>query len=320
MEAIKSAAEQRILHPLEAWHHHQDTVSAELGQLLVGHVERSGGLLGSLPDDPETYPAQKLTTPYVDSQTSGLEDVITTASLAEKHYLAMLDTLTEAEATESEMSRLGEDLSSGQNIVVITNHGEIKDIAIVLAAYYAGIRQAGIQNGKKYEFTNNILLSKMVAYLDVPLLQQPAVDVLGKMCDRQYFSFPKTDSIKHSRISPKLVDVYNSALRGVIGLRLHSGGNLFAIAPSGTIDKALDPEKPDELTMAPIGSGTTKILTATKTKILPVATWLQGDEPVFEPLGFPRSLGSEDEVHAVMGDIAEVLNKTVPDKHYIYPG
>ena len=294
-------------------------VSAELGQLVVGHVERSDGLLGSLPSDPETYHAQRITTPYVDSEPSELEDVIATASMAEGHYPAMLAALEEAETTRSEMSHLGEDLSSGQNIIIVTNHGEIKDIAITLAAHYAGIKQAGIKNDKEYEFTNNILLSKMIAYLDVPWLEQPAVDVLGKMCDRQYFSFPKTDSIKNSRISPKLVNAYNLALRGLIGLRLHSGGNLFAIAPSGTIDKALDPENPDELTMAPVGSGTAKMLTTAKTKVLPVATWLQGETLVFEPLGIPRSLESEEEVHAVMGNIAEVLNKTVPDKQFVYP-
>lgn len=318
MEAIESSAEQRLLHPLEAWRHHQDMVSAELGQLVVGHVERSGGLLGSLPSDPDAYPAQKLTTPFVDSETSGLEDVITTASLAERHYPAILETLTDAEASEFEMSRLGEDLSSGQNIFIITNHGEIKDIAIVLAAYYAGIKQAGLKNGRDYEFTNNILLSKMIAYLDVPLLKQPAVEVLGKMCDRQYFSFPKTDSIRNSRISPFLVAAYNEALRGVITHRLRGGGNLFAIAPSGTIDKPLDPENPDELTMGPVSHGTTKMLTSGRTKVVPVATWLQDDTQIFEPLGFPRSLETEADVHAVMNDIAEVLNKTVPNKQFVY--
>lgn len=318
MEAIRSAAEQSLLHPLESWRHHQETVSAELGQFVVGHVESSNGLLGNLPDDPETYPAQKITRPYIDSRPSTLEDIVGTSTLAERHYPTMLESLNKSEEISSDMSHLGEDLSSGQNIIVITNHGEIKDIAIVLAAYYAGIKQAGQKNDREYEFSNNILLSKMIAYLDVPLIGQPAVDVLGKMCDKQYFSFPKTDTIKNSKISPSLVDAYNWSLRELIKLRLHGGGNLFAIAPSGTVDKPLDPDNPNSLSMAPIGKGTAKILTAPNTKVLPVATWLQDDTPVFEPLGIPRSLESEEDVHAAMSDIASVLNKTVPEKQFTY--
>lgn len=318
MELNDNPEEHAKLSPLEEWRHSQQMVSAELRQFVVGHVERSGGLLGSLPDDHENYQAQKITRPYIDSTPSSLEDIITTASLAESFYPKMLETLDEAEERESEMSRLGEDLTSGQNIIVITNHGEIKDIAVVLAAYYAGIMQAGQQNGREYEFDNNILLSKMIAYLDIPLLGEPAVDVLGKMCDRQFFSFPKTDTIKNSRISPALVSAYNWTLRELIRLRLHGGGNLFAIAPSGTIDKPLDENEPDKLSLAPVGRGTAKILTSDDTKVLPVATWLQGDTPVFEPLGIPRPLRDEEEVHQAMSDIASVLNKTVADKQFIY--
>lgn len=325
MEAMRSAAdhaEQYLLRPLEAWHEHQEVVSIELGELALGHAERSDGLLTVLPIDPETYPAQKITKPYVDSQPAKLKEIIDTASLAEAHYPAMLNALMASEKESMTISQLGEDLAAGQNIIIVTNHGEIKDIAIVLAAYDAAIKLVGAENGREYEFTNNIVLSKMIAHLGA--IGEPAVDILGKMCDRQYFSFPRTKSIKNSKISSALVDVYNPAMRALVKHRLGAGGNLFAMAPSGTVDKPLDPENPGQLSLAPIGSGTAKILTADNTKVLPVATWLKDDHLVFEPLGIARSIQGESEernrqnVDSMMHDMAEVLTSEVPDKQFVY--
>lgn len=322
MEAFKSSAEQTLLHPLEVWRDHQEQVSIELNQLAHGHAERSGGLLTLLPNDPDTYKAQRITEPFIDSTPDTLEEVIGTASLAERHYPAMLESLLKSEMETSEIAHLGEDLAAGQNIIIVTNHGEIKDIAIVLAAYHAAIRQVGMNTGRDYNFSTGIMISKMIAHLGA--VGEPAVDILGKMCDRQYLSFPKTDSIKHSRISPLLVDAYNGSLRGLVRHQLRQGGNLLAIAPSGTIDKALDVNQPDKLSLAPVGKGTTKILTRDNTKVLPVATWLRDDEPVFEPLGIPRSLKgkdddtSEQQVHVTMQTIATVLNMEVTNKSFTY--
>ena len=317
MESLVTSAEHAALRPLEAFRHHQADVSRELNELAQGHAEKSGGMLTLLDADPDTYPAQKVTRAWVDSTPATLGTIIDTANAAEPRFDQMRQRLLDDEGTSMMLSHIGEDLRSGMNIVIVTNHGEIKDIAVALAAFHATIRETDTKWGYESDFTTNMLLSKMVAHLGFYGIE-PVTATLGQMCDRQYFSFPQTDSIRNSRISPKLVETYNKALRAAIKARMHTGGNLFAIAPSGTIDKALDPENPDALTLATVGPGTEKLLTHKKTKVLPVVAWNQDGQFVFEPLGIPRHLQDGQSVQSMMGDISDVLNMSIEGKSFEY--
>jgi len=314
MEAIRSA-EHVVATKLESLREFQRDVSEELSALASGHADRSNGILTVLETNHEQYPAQKITRAWIESKPDSLDEVVNTATFAEPNFTAVLQKLHSDSAYTNSLSQLGEDLLAGENIIVITNHGEIKDIAVTLAAYYSAIKQTGHINGREYDFQTNILLSKMVAHLG--FYGESAVTILGKMCNRQYFSFPKTESIRNSRIAPFVVDTYNKGLRRAIKSRFSDGGNLFAIAPSGTVDKPSG-DDPNQLTLATVGTGTVEMLTSRSTKVLPVAIWSQDNQFIFEPLGIPRHMRDETDIHDTMNDIANVLNVLVRQKEFKY--
>ncbi len=160
------------------------------------------------------------------------------------------------------------------------------------------------------------MLSKMIAHLG--LYDTPAVDILKQVCNKQYFSFPKTNSIRGTNIPDKLVTAYNWSLRQRVKNKLRSGSNLFGIAPSGTVDKALNPDQASNLTLAPVLDGTIDILTSDNTKVLPIAVYKTKNEFIFEILGIPRHMRDAEDVHQTMDSIAKVLDYSSIHKRFSY--
>lgn len=306
--------------PLEHWREQQQVVSQELNMLAQGHQERSGGMLTALPINPDVYHAQKITTQSIDGAPKSIDELIGLGMAVNRdrpdRFAAMLSGFIEAEEQHELVTSLGEDLSSGQNIIVITNHSQIQDIAEVLGACQIAIRQVGEQNQREYAFSTNIMLSKMVAHLG--FYGVPAAELLQGVCDKQYFSFPKTDSIRSSGIPEKLVEAYNWSLRQRIARQFKKGGNLFGIAPSGTVDKSPSPESHDQSVLGTVTKGTVDILTSDNTKILPVAIFKSEDEFIFEVLGTPRHMRDANDVHDTMDSIASVLTKSSHQTDFSY--
>lgn len=306
--------------PLEHWREQQQLVSQELNQLAQVHEKRSGGMLTALPDDPELYPAQKITTQSISGEPVDLNTLteLGRAINLDKpdRFNTMISEFLLAEEQQQLVTSLGEDLLAGQNIIVITNHSQIQDIAEVLGACHVAIKNTGQQNQREYEFSTNIMLSKMVAHLG--FYGTPATELLQNLCDKQYFSFPKTDSIRNSNIPEKLVEAYNWSLKQRVHRQFKRGNNLFGIAPSGTVDKALDDSTQDQFTLGPVTKGTVNILTNDNTKVLPIAVYKSSDEFIFEILGVPRHMRDADDVHQTMESIASVLSVSSKNKSFIY--
>lgn len=306
--------------PLEHWREQQQLVSLELNQMAQGHEQRSGGMLTALPDDPELYPAQKITTQSLNGQpvdTKTLTELGRAINLEHPdRFNTMISEFHVAEKHQQLVTTLGEDLSIGQNIIVITNHSQIQDIAEVLAACQIAIKTTGIQNQREYNFSTNIMLSKMVAHLG--FYGTPATELLQNLCDKQYLSFPKTESIRSSNIPEKLVEAYNWSLKQRVYRQFKRGNNLFGIAPSGTVDKTPNTTNQDQLILGSVTKGTIDILTKDNTKVLPVAVYKSADEFIFEILGTPRHMRGADDVHQTMSLIAKVLTKSSNQKDFLY--
>ena len=304
----EQAAVQRFV---ESYKGHQDIVSEEMHEWASRHAESSGGLLVVLDNDHDRYPDQRLSKLYFNGELRSPEEVSATARLAEPNFDAILDRLAAYENAGREISRLGEDLEAGQKIILVTNHGHIKDIVIALAAFYVALSERG------YQFETSLIMSKMISHLGFLTTTNPAIDVLKIGCSRGYLSFPRTSSTEGSKIADGLISAYNGTLRQIIKLHQRKGGNLFAMAPSGTTDKALDPDKPNEYTLGRIGPSA-KLMIGKEYKVVPVAIWLNDDEPVFEICDIPRSLADEEEADGVMQLIATTLNEHVAGKEFVY--
>lgn len=307
--------------PLDHWREYEQLVSQELNDLARGHVERSDGRFTLLPVDPEAHPAQKVTQQSVAGEPAADIDSLIAIGRAvnedaPERFDAMIQAFLDFEQQHELVTTLGEDLASGQNIVVITNHSQIQDIAEALGSCHIALRQVGEANQRDYEFSTNIMLSKMIAHLGYQGL--PVVDLLKAVCDRQYFSFPKTDSIRGTRIPKLLVSGYNMHLKARVTHKLSKGGNLFGIAPSGTVDKPPRQGEEDEIVLGRVVKGTSSILRADGTKVLPIAVYKSDEDFVFEILGTPRHMRSDDDVHDTMDSIASVLSKRVADKVFTY--
>lgn len=289
----------------------------ELRNLAAPHVEASNGLFTLLPVDPETYTAQSLTTSYIEAEPQDVGTVQLIANAIESRFDKFTGKLDELEDSHGEISRLGEALRTGQNIILITNHGDLRDIAYTLAAYYIKLKEAG------YKFHSSLVISKIVSFLGVGLGEHadPATNILKNICDKEYLSFPRTKTIADSRIGSHIVDTYNAAVRQSMKRQLSRGGNLFAMAASGTTDKPAADDA-STLLLATIGNGTAKLEMAKNSLVLPVAVYLNDGQCIFEPCDIPRAVQSIDQAHDVMGKIAGHLNDRVEGRkfRYVRPG
>jgi hypothetical protein len=295
----------------ERFEEREELVFEELRRMASPHVEASDGLFTLLDHDEESYPAQSLRTWHVDGNPQDAGTVKWIARGIEPRFDIFTDVLAESESSASEISRIGEQLEKDQNIILVTNHGDLKDIAYTLAAYYVKLKE------QRYDFRSSLVMSKIISFIGVGEDGDSAVNILKNICDEEYFSFPRTKSINQSRIAGGLVTAYNEGVRKVMERRLHKGGNLFAMAASGTTDKPLEDDQ-STISMGRIGHGTVKLMAAPNSLVLPIAVWLTPEDVVFKPCDIPRAINEDEEAHDVMALIAQTLTDSVPDTKFVY--
>jgi hypothetical protein len=297
----------------EHFHEREYAVLEELQRLAEPHVQASNGLFRLLPVEPESFPAQSLLKRRVPGAPQDIGVVELIATGVEQRFPAFTDKLHELETDHGEISRLGELLKEDQNIILVTNHGDIKDIAYTLAAYYIKLKELDYQ-----DFHTGLVMSKIISFIGVGLGEHvdPAVNILKNVCDDEYFSFPRTRSIAESKIASQLVDTYNRRVRKSMDRQLNRGKNLFAMAASGTTDKPLVHD-PDTISLGPISPGTAKLMMTENSLVVPVAVWLTKDSILFEPCDIPRAIKSQDEAHSVMDKIAHHLTERV-GRNFLY--
>lgn len=307
--------EKREIGRLHLIERYQQGVSDELRKLAEPHAE-SSDIMELLPDDPEAYPDQKITNVFHDSTPSSVETITSLATASNPQFPTMVETLLDLEAKHGELSRIHEDLAAGGNLIIATNHSDIRDVAEVLCAFNVALRTSGNSVGDEADFKTLLMLSKMITH--VAFFGVPAVEMLDNLCDRQYYSFPRTKSIERSSISESAIKLYNSALRKIVAHQMARGGNVMGVALSGTTDKP-DREEPSKVVLARVTPGTAQMTRAPRAKLIPIAVHRLGGG-VFEVVDIPRRMHTDDQLHAVMGGIAMALNERIEDKTFEYAG
>jgi hypothetical protein len=215
--------------------------------------------------------------------------------------------------------------TEGENVAMVTNHGQIIDIALVLGAFLTAMcnseRSFGVL-GKTVELDDlaervNVLVSRMVA--TQAALGVPAMQVL-QIGARTFLSIPQTASRRRAKLDSELVRANNTVMRHELELQMAKGGQLLAMAASGSQDLSMtaglikkardawlkrrgeEPPDSDTLHLQPLYDGTMKLMQSCN-YVLPVAISLDPAAPCCV-LGEMTRLTERDDCHRVMDWIA----------------
>jgi hypothetical protein len=215
-------------------------------------------------------------------------------------------------------------VSEGADVALVTNHGQIIDIALVIAALQSAMLAPERTFGVLGERTTqedlaertNMLVSRMVTTRQA--FNVPAVQVLQSAA-RTFLSIPQTASRRRARIDPEIVRANNTVMRHELDQRLASGGQLLAMAASGSQDLSLpgvvhkaramwrqhrheDPGEAPTLHLQPLYDGTVALMQSCR-YVLPVAICLDPATPACAIGGLTR-VREADDCHRVMDWIA----------------
>jgi hypothetical protein len=292
----------------------QREVLTVLSDLAKTHVAEPGGRLELLDIDPENIPGQ--VGYHVAGEPLPPRKVDTIAGLAEPRFPSILEAAGSEKAAPA-MNETAEILQKGGNVIIVTNHGELTDIAFAEAALYSTIAK------REIDFASAIIISKMVSMVGFKIVPDqpavPAATALSWLCNDVYLTFPRTDSIQNSSIGQnmeRIVSAHNTQVMSAVKKRLGEGGVMLAMAPSGTRDKMI--KGTDKYGLDKVNRGTARIMQTEGSKVLPVAIWLKDKEPFFEICDKPREITSDDEAHEVMHDIADTLNSNLKHHRFAY--
>ena len=225
-----------------------------------------------------------------------------------------------------------------QNVVLVTNHGQIIDIAVVLAGLASAMcdpeRTFGVLGEAisiaEFADRTNVMVSRMVATRQV--FDLPTIQVLQHVT-RTWLSVPQTVSRRRVRLDAELALANNVLMRRQLDERLARGGQLLAMAASGSQDLSAatglwrrirmewrtrrEEAPPDEpsLHLQPLYPGTIRLMTQCD-YVLPVATSLSDDSPALE-IGSITRVKDADDCHQIMEWIAGA-HERVTGVHTVY--
>ena len=164
---------------------------------------------------------------------------------------------------------------------------------------------------------SNLLLSRMVATTQV--FSVPTTQVLQAMC-RTFYSVPQTASRRRAKLDPALVKANNLVMRDRLERQLAEGGQILAMAASGSQDISLasglarkvrsawrqrrgeDRDDAPSLHLQPLYNGTIHLMLACR-YVLPVAISLDDAHPACVVGGLTR-VRTDQDCHDVMHWIA----------------
>ncbi len=226
----------------------------------------------------------------------------------------------------------------GHNVALVTNHGQIIDIALVCGALLFGMCDEDRTFGATEETVAfddlverlNVLVSRMVATQQA--FGVPALQVL--QCGaRTFLSIPQTASRRRARLDPAIVKANNVVARHELGLQLSKGGQILAMAASGSQDLSLaggllqrarkawkkrrsdEPPETPTLHLQPLYDGTVALMRDCR-YVLPVAVSMDATAPACE-LGEMTVVRTPEDCHRVMDWIA-TAHEEATGVHTIY--
>ncbi|MCX6727341.1 MAG: hypothetical protein NTX11_00820 [Candidatus Saccharibacteria bacterium] len=241
----------------------------------------------------------------------GIEDFIhAAAETFLPGFSGMVEKFRDAEH-EPLLDSLIEKLDANENVLIATNHGEIYDIAIILSAIRVALAGHLAKQGREPIESDrfNIIVHRMISQLGVaddhdPSKIAPALSVL-KLVGEIYLSFPNTETSKKARLPPGLSKYCNKQMLSALSLKLSMGGQILAIAPSGSKDESVRDRlgKPRKV-IKPVNSGTFALMQADKTWVLGVGVSLdQKNGPSFSVSDL-KQCKNDDDCREVLNSIA----------------
>lgn len=215
--------------------------------------------------------------------------------------------------------------NENQNVALVTNHGQIIDIALVIGAMLLSVcdpeRTFGVLDERieldEIADRTNVLVSRMVA--TQAALGVPALQVL-QIGARTFLSIPQTASRRRARLDQEVARANNVVMRHELDAQLAKGGQLLAMAASGSQDLSLaaglvkkarkawlkrrgeEPPEEPTLHLQPLYDGTIKLMSSCD-YVLPVAISMDPAKPCCV-LGEMTKLHEPDDCHRVMDWIA----------------
>lgn len=216
--------------------------------------------------------------------------------------------------------------NEGCNVAVVTNHGQIIDIALVGGAMIDAMCSAGRTYGVLGESIGvedlaprfNVLVSRMVTTRQA--FSVPALQVL--QCGaRTFLSVPQTHSRRRVKLDPALVRANNILMRHELDRRMSDGGQILAMAASGSQDlsvaaemaqkiraqwrqmRGVEPEEAETVHLQPLYDGTMNLMIGCRF-VLPIAVSLDPAHPALE-VGPVTRVREKNDCHRVMEWIAE---------------
>jgi len=217
--------------------------------------------------------------------------------------------------------------NEGANVAVVTNHGQIIDIALVGGAMIDAMCSAGRTYGILGESIEvddlaerfNVLVSRMVTTRMA--FNVPAMQVL-QVGARTFLSVPQTHTRRRAKLDPSLVRANNHLMRHELDLQLSEGGQLLAMAASGSQDlsvtvelvqkiksqwrqlRGVDPgDAAETVHLQPLYDGTINLMLGCRF-VLPIAVSLDPAHPALE-VGSLTRVRQKDDCHRVMEWIAD---------------
>lgn len=294
-------------------------------RMLAGLVRSShSSVLQELPYS-SSYPFHDPTVVVVEPEPSNIDTIELYAKAAYPDFDKVLASAFRDPAVDHLISALHHlVIEEGQNVAVVTNHGQIIDIALVVGALQAAWGSPHRTVGVLGEHTDlhqtvdrtNVVVSRMVATRQA--FNLPALQVL-QCATRTYLSVPQTHSRRRSRIDPDLARANNLVMRHELSERLAGGGQVLAMAASGSQDLLLpklmqkaraawrqrrgdDPGEDTTLHLQPLYDGTINLMRSCR-YVLPIAISLDPGAPACVIGGLTR-LRHDEDCHRVMDWIA----------------
>ncbi len=212
------------------------------------------------------------------------------------------------------------------NVAVVTNHGQIIDIALVMGAMILGLCEPGRTFGVLGETIDvadlaeriNVVVSRMVTTRQA--FNVPAMQVL--QCGaRTFLSMPQTHSRRRAKLDPALVKANNLLVRHELDAQLARGGQILAMAASGSQDlslaasmaqkvraqwrarRGIDPVDTTTLHLQPLYDGTMQLMLGCR-YVLPIAVSLEPSAPAVV-VGSLTRVREPDDCHRIMEWIAD---------------
>lgn len=214
----------------------------------------------------------------------------------------------------------------GSNVAIVTNHGQIIDIALVIGAMIDAMCTPGRTFGVLGDEISvedlagrfNVLVSRMVTTRQA--FNVPALQVL--QCGaRTFLTVPQTHSRRRSKLDPAVVRANNLVMRHELDQRMSEGGQLLAMAASGSQDLSLaaglmqkvrsqwrqrrgvDPGDTDTVHLQPLYDGTMQLMLNAR-YVMPIAVALDPAAPSVT-VGSLTRVRQKDDCHRIMEWIAE---------------